>query len=191
MASPALTRRRISGAKLGSPKDEILAFRQGVADAQSPVVWNTDDIARIGFVGQLPVLREEELRRVERDIFARADELGLHASRQFARTNAQKSDPVAMIWVHVRLDFEHEAGHFFLACFDGSRSCLTPVRRRCQIFQRVDQVAPPELRKALPKKTGVKWPSKNGFWSKALRPARRARFHPGPLRNPVRSIGRQ
>jgi hypothetical protein len=47
----------------------FFAFRQGIADAQSAVVWDTDDVARIGFVCQLPILREEEVRRVERDIF--------------------------------------------------------------------------------------------------------------------------
>src|SRR5450755_2965376 len=92
-------------------KDEILAFRQRIANAQGAVVWNADDIAGKSFLGKLTILREEKLRRVERDILAGAHELGLHATRQFTRTNAQKRDSVAMIRVHVRLDFKHKAGH--------------------------------------------------------------------------------
>ena len=53
-------------------KHQILALGQRVADAQRAVVGNADDVAGIGLLGQLAVLGEEELRRVERDVLAGA-----------------------------------------------------------------------------------------------------------------------
>src|SRR5579883_204572 len=126
-------------------KDEILAFRQSIADPQRAVVWYADNIARIGFLGELAVLREEKLRRVERDILACADELCLHAAHQFARADAQKSNPVAMIWIHVRLDLENKTGHFRFMRVNGPRPCLECLRRRRESLQRVDQVAHAEI----------------------------------------------
>ncbi len=59
-----------------------------------------------------------------------------------------------MMWVHVRLDLEHEAGHFFLACIDGSRSCLKPLRRWREVCQRVDQIAHPGIAQGAAEKDG-------------------------------------
>jgi len=43
---------------------------------------------------------------------------GLHAGLIAAGTNAQESDPVAVLRVHVRLNLEHEAGERFLSGCD-------------------------------------------------------------------------
>ena len=63
-------------------KHDILALAHRVADAQQAVIGNADDIAGIGFLGERAILREEELRRRQRDRLAGAHQLGAHAARR-------------------------------------------------------------------------------------------------------------
>ena len=46
-------------------KVQILAFGQGVADAQRPVIGYANHITGVGFLGQRPILGEEKLRRAQ------------------------------------------------------------------------------------------------------------------------------
>ena len=47
-------------------KDEVLALGQRVADAQGPMVRDTDHVAGIGGIGKLALRGKEELRRRQR-----------------------------------------------------------------------------------------------------------------------------
>ena len=44
-------------------KDDLLAFAQGVADPQEPVIGDADDVAGERFLRERAILGEEELRR--------------------------------------------------------------------------------------------------------------------------------
>ena len=109
------------------------------------VVGNADDVAGPRLLGELAVLREEELRRVQRDRLAGAHQLGLHAALELARADAHEGDAVAVVLVHVRLDLEDEPGHLALVGVDGARRGLQPLRRGGEIGQGVDQVADAEV----------------------------------------------
>ena len=139
-----------------------LALGQRVADAQRAVIGDADDVAGEGLVGDGAVLGEEELRRVEADRLAGAHELRLHAARQPARADAHEGDAVAVVRVHVRLDLEDEAGHRRLVRRRPAapRPCAAPAAARCSASRSI-RSRTPKLRSALPKSTGVRWPSRN------------------------------
>ena len=72
-ASSPSSRRRASrgagfpGAKLGTPRNTMSSPSVSVSPMRKrAVIGNADDVAGIGLVGERAVLREEELRRVER-----------------------------------------------------------------------------------------------------------------------------
>ena len=146
IASPSRTRRRISGAKFGTPrKQDVLALGQRVADAQRAVVGDADHVAGIGLVGGDARAGEEELRRRQAHRLAGAHQLGLHAALQLARADAHEGDAVAVVGVHVGLDLEDEGGHLLLGRLDRAGVGLLVARRRPEGAERLDQVAHAEI----------------------------------------------
>ncbi len=91
-----------------------VALGQRVPDPDAAMGRDADDVARPGFLGHLAFLREEEQRRVDRHLLARAHLLQPHPLLEPARADAQEGDAVAVLRVHVRLDLEHEAGELRL-----------------------------------------------------------------------------
>ena len=120
---------------------DLLALGQRIADPDGAMVGNADDVAGIRLFGQRAVLREEELRRVERDRFAGAHLLDLHAARQLAGAEPRKGDTVAVIGVHIGLDLEHESRHARLVRLP-PRACRPSARAasaRCGRARRADR----------------------------------------------------
>ena len=76
---------------------DILALGQRIADPQGAVVGDADDVAGEGLVGDLAFAREEELRRVQRNLLAGAHLLQPHAAHQPAGTDAREGDAVAVV----------------------------------------------------------------------------------------------
>ena len=88
---------------------EVFAFGQGVADAQLPVVRNTDDIASPSLFGQFAVRGEEQNRVRNRHRLFRTNMCQLHAAMEVARGQPDKGNAVTVFRVHVRLNLEHKA----------------------------------------------------------------------------------
>ena len=124
---------------------DVLALGQRVADRHRAVVGDADHVAGIGLVGDRAVLREEELRRVERDRLAGADLLDLHAAGELARAQPRERDAVAVVRVHVGLDLEHEGRHVRLVGLDGALVGLLRARRRRHAADGVEQIADAEV----------------------------------------------
>jgi hypothetical protein len=114
IASFSLTRRRISGAKLGTPLKTMSSPSVSVSPMRS-VPW-------FGMPTTSPARPPRRAERscakkncgAERHRLAGAHQLRLHAARQLARADAHEGDAVAVVGVHVRLDLEDEAGHLRL-----------------------------------------------------------------------------
>ena len=92
----------------GEARGQILGQR--IADAKRAVVRNADNIARDSVVGDVAVLAEEEHRAVDRERLAGSHLRQLHAAAELSGAEPHEGDPVAMVRIHVRLHFEHEAG---------------------------------------------------------------------------------
>ena len=135
-------RREIRHAEEG----DVLALGQRVADAQRAVIGDADHVAGIGLVGERAVLREEELRRRQRDRLAGAHELGLHAARELARAQPREGDAVAVVGVHVGLDLEDEGGHGgFRARRPCACSALCARGGGAKCGERVEQILDAEI----------------------------------------------
>jgi hypothetical protein len=110
------------------------------------VIGNADDVARLGGVGDLAVLREEQDRRMDRDRLAQARRRQLHPALEGARNQPHEGDAVAVLRVHVGLHLEDEAGDF-LARSGAISPCLARLRagRRGIAGDRVDQFGNAEI----------------------------------------------
>ena len=89
---------------------EGFAFGERVTNAQGAVVGDADDVAGKGFLGERAVLREEEDGGLDGHGFFGAGVDEFHAAGEFAGADSCEGDAVAVLGVHVGLDFEDEAG---------------------------------------------------------------------------------
>ena len=109
IASSSRTRRKISGAKYGTPTKFSRSSSLKVSpDPQRPMVRDAHHVPGIRLVRDLPVPREEELRRMQRDQLPRPHLHQPHPSLQPPRAHTRERDPVPVVGVHVRLYLEHQ-----------------------------------------------------------------------------------
>ena len=119
------------------------------------MIGDADHVAGERLLGQGAILGEEELRRRERDRLPRAHELRPHAALKLSRADAEECDAVAMIWIHVGLDLEDEAGHLALVRIDDAAGGGLRPRARREFGQRVDELLDAEiLERAAPEDRG-------------------------------------
>ena len=163
IGSSSRTRRRISGREARDAGDaDRLALGQGVADAQGAVIGNADDVAGPGLLGEVALARQEEHRVLHRHHAAAAAVPQLHAALEAARAEPQEGDAVAMLRVDIGLHLEDEAGD--LGSSGGIDRPAAPAG--CGRGGGASSAMPrsssrtPKLLSALPKKTGVRWPSR-------------------------------
>ena len=109
------------------------------------MVGNSDNITGIGLFDQSTVAGEEELRRVQRQWLAGADQLGFHSAGQHAGANPNEGNAIPVIRVHIGLDLEHKPCHRLLVGGDRAGIGVMAARRRCHLGQSVDQVADAEI----------------------------------------------
>src|SRR5439155_24448957 len=81
-----------------------------VADAESVMPNETDDIAGIGLVQCFAFVAEKFMRTGKTHLLRGARVVHRHVALEFAGANADEGDAVAMFRVHVRLNFENETG---------------------------------------------------------------------------------
>src|SRR3546814_17766643 len=74
------------------------------------MIGNADDITRISLIRQLTVLGEEEDGTMDRDRFSMATRRQLHAPLERTGTEAHEGNPIPVLWVHIGLHLEDEAG---------------------------------------------------------------------------------
>ena len=91
----------------------------GVADEEVVVAHDAHHIAGPRLVDGLAVLGEEALGIPEADGFSGAGVDGRHVALEAARDDAEEGNAVAVLRVHVRLDFENEAREGFGIRGDG------------------------------------------------------------------------
>lgn len=87
----------------------------------------------------------------------------LHATLEFARANAHERDAVAVIFVHVRLDFEHEAAEIVALRVDllaGKRVGIRQRTRRPGARNSFRKGSTPKFVSAEPKNTGESLPQR-------------------------------
>ena len=83
---------------------------EGVSDSENSGVEDADDISGVSVLNNGSVLRHELLGLGEGDFFVVADVLDGHIFLVFAGADTQERHAVAVVRVHVRLNFEDEAG---------------------------------------------------------------------------------
>src|SRR5690606_35984114 len=101
---------------------DILTLRQRIADTQIAVVRDTDDIAGPGFLRQFPVLRKEQYGIVDIEGFLAPHMFQLRAAAEMAGDQPHKGNAVAVLGVHIGLDFKDKPAdlllqrRYFAAC---------------------------------------------------------------------------
>ena len=140
-----LTRRKNSGAKLGTPRKPRFSPSVSVSPMRR-VPWLGMPMMSpaIGVFGQFAVLGEEELRRVDRHVFAGARQPRLHAAREWPeqkRTKAMRSR-----WLGSMLAWILNTKPVIFASRGSTlASRLDRLRRGREFGQGVEQVAHAEI----------------------------------------------
>ena len=106
------------------------AFREGVPDADGPVVVDADDVAGVGRLHVLAVRGHEGQRVGDLHVPPDAHVTHFRALGERPGTDAQEGDAVAVVRVHVRLDLEHETGERGLGRIHRARLRRPRQRRR-------------------------------------------------------------
>src|SRR5437868_5631226 len=109
------------------------------------MVRDADDVAWPGLIDDLALLSEKEDGVVHADHLAGAGLLQLHAAPKPPGTEAQERHAVAMVRVHIGLDFEDEAGDLVFRGLDLPRLRLLRPRRRRKATQRLKQAPHAEI----------------------------------------------
>jgi hypothetical protein len=82
----------------------------GVADLEQTGVHEADDVAGKRALDGLALAREEAVRARHAHVASEAGVVDGHVLFEDARGDAHEGQAIAMAFVHVRLDLEHEAG---------------------------------------------------------------------------------
>ena len=96
----------------------LFAGAQSVADGEDARVKQADNVACVGLADDGAIVGHQTGAGGELDIFALLYVESLHAALKFAGADAQKRDAVAVVFVHVGLNFEHKAAKLFTARVD-------------------------------------------------------------------------
>ena len=86
----------------------LLRCAERVADGENARIKDADDIARVGLLDDLPLIRHHLRRLIQAELPPALDVGALNARLILAGADAHEGDPVAMRLVHVRLDLEDE-----------------------------------------------------------------------------------
>ena len=105
------------------------------------MVVQADDVAGVGLVDVLAVRGHERNRVADAHFAPHARVVHAHTGLIFTRANAYERDAVAVRRVHVRLDLEHETRERVLFRRDRSRFGRARLRRRCEVYERIEQLA--------------------------------------------------
>ena len=88
------------------------------------MVGYADDISGVGFFDELAVSGQEDQRIVDSHGFSAAHVDHFHATLKFSRADTNKSYAVAVLGIHVGLNFENEGAHSFVGGFHQPRFSL-------------------------------------------------------------------
>ena len=124
---------------------QLFAFGKRVAYFEVAGVVQADDIAREGFVDHRFLFGHKCGRRGELDVFAGAYMQVRFIAFENSRTNLQEGDPVAVVRVHVRMDFKEESGQFGFVRVDVALRRMRFPRRRGDVDKTVEQLADAEI----------------------------------------------
>ncbi len=117
-----------------------LTLGKGVADLNSAVVMQAEDIARIRFFNVRTVTRHKGQRVGDHHIFRSTHLAQLHAFFIFTGHHTHKRHAVAVFRVHVGLNFKYEACKFVFARLYGTGISLTRHRRRGPLHQAIQHM---------------------------------------------------
>ncbi len=132
--------------KAGHPgKVKGLGRRKAVPNLDAPVAHDADDVARVGRVHPLPVLRHERGGVVEAHRLPGAVVDHLHALLEFSGTDAHKRHAVVVLRVHVRLNLEGDAREAVLIGGNVPGHRGTRLGRRGDLDKRVEHIPHPEV----------------------------------------------
>ena len=87
----------------------VLCSAHGVTNREDARIEQAHDIACVGFIDNSAVVGHERSAGSKLQLLLSLHMVGFHASLELARADAYEGNAVAMVLVHVRLDFEHEA----------------------------------------------------------------------------------
>src|SRR6185436_2274315 len=95
--------------------------RQRVADPETIVSYEADDVAGVGFIHGFAFIAEQLMGTGQAHFVFRTRMANDHVAFEFAGTNADESDAIAVLRVHVRLNFENETGKVRIVRRDHAR----------------------------------------------------------------------
>ena len=104
---------------MGDPGElQFLTPGEGVANLDSPVIVQADDIPGYRLFYQFPLTGLESYRIGDLDILAQAHVTHLHALGITPGTHPHKGDAIPVARVHISLDLEHETAEPVLVSRD-------------------------------------------------------------------------
>ena len=140
-------RAKHSGGKRGTGVNWTGSPAQRVSPmAKSPGLTKPDHVAGVRLLDRLPVLTEEAVRAGEADRPPQARVEDLHVLLEAPGADPQERHPVAVSRVHVRLDFEDEAGEIGIVRRHEAPIAGTRTGRRQQLGQGIEEGADAEVR---------------------------------------------
>src|SRR5690606_38607480 len=131
-----------------------LAQVQRIPYRKGTGVYETDHVARVGFVHRLPLLAEELVRTLQPNRRARPPVCDHHVLFEAARANTHVSHPVTMARVEVRLHLEYERSEVGTARVDGPAVAQAGTGRRRKIDEGLNERLDPEVRDGAAEKDG-------------------------------------
>ena len=126
----------------------VFALAHRVADAEDAGVEQAHDVAGERLVDGGAVVGHERRARGQLQLLAALHVERLHAALELARADAHERDAVAVILVHVRLDFEHEAREFLALRVDflAAQGVKVGARRGGQVQELLQERLHAEVR---------------------------------------------
>ena len=124
---------------------EVFALGESIADLDRAMVVKTDDVAGVCGIHLLAFARHEGNGIGDLHVTIQPHLVHLHALGVFAGGDAEKSDAVAVLGVHVRLNLEDKSGEWRLIRIDDARRGFARARRRRVLDKVIEQLAHSEI----------------------------------------------
>src|SRR5690606_30918966 len=107
---------------------QLLAFGERIPHPQLAVIREPDDVACKRFLGDLPVLSQEQQRTDDLELSSAGDVSQLLAALEVTRDEPDERHTISVLRIHVRLDLEHEAADRLFLGLHESFGCLSAAR---------------------------------------------------------------
>ena len=116
-------------------KANYFAFGETVTDINGAVIMNTDDVTRVRSFGMLSIRSHKRNRFRYFHLFTGANMQYAYSFAVLTRADSHERNPVAVPWIHIRLNLENEASHLVFTGYHVALLAFTNLRCRRIIYK--------------------------------------------------------